>query len=261
MTRSHLTLLVAVVLCGCRATLAPGPPAATEKPHLPDADTWQLLGETEQGREVVARTLGSGPSRLYLIGGIHGDERPGGENIERVIDLLLDSSVIEGLTVRVVRDLNPDGTAHVMRRNMRGIDLNRNWPASNFRPGITRGPSPLSELETQALYPDLLSFHPDVVVVFHAARSGPFGNYDGPARELAEAFARGTAQAEQAAWRVQADMGYPTPGSLGSLVGLDWDVPILTLEFVRGQAADEAWPSLRAGLRALLQAIQAAPQG
>ena len=50
-------------------------------------------------------------------------------------------------------------------------------------------------------------------------------------------------------------------GSLGSLVSSDWDVPIFTLEFVRGQPADEAWPSLRDGMRALLQAIRSEPQG
>ena len=47
-------------------------------------------------------------------------------------------------------------------------------------------------------------------------------------------------------------MGYSTPGSLGSFVGVDQGIPILTIEFEQGQAADSAWAALRLGLEALL---------
>ena len=50
-------------------------------------------------------------------------------------------------------------------------------------------------------------------------------------------------------------MGYPTPGSLGSLVGGDWGLPILTIELERGRDADSAWPEIRAGLLAVLGSV------
>jgi len=35
-------------------------------------------------------------------------------------------------------------------------------------------------------------------------------------------------------WPVRADIGYPTPGSLGSWLGLDRGLPVLTLELPPG---------------------------
>ena len=47
-------------------------------------------------------------------------------------------------------------------------------------------------------------------------------------------------------------MGYPTPGSLGTLVGDEWGIPILTIEFRKGQDSASVRAALDAGLRAVL---------
>jgi protein MpaA len=158
-------------------------------------------------------------------------------------------------TIRILRDLNPDGTADRRRHNARDYDLNRNWPASNFEPGSTGGTAPLSEPETRALDRDLRTFKPDIVVVLHSTSIGPLVNYDGPAGTLADAFAS-AARAVSPEWHVRADMGYPTPGSLGSYLGMDRNLPILTVELQRGQDEAAATAALRQGLAAVIRAAE-----
>lgn len=156
-------------------------------------------------------------------------------------------------TIRILRDLNPDGTAAWRRVNARGHDLNRNWPARNFDPGTTGGPAPLSEPETRALEQDLRAFRPDIVIALHSASIGPLVNYDGPAAELAAIFVA-AAQTVSPEWHVLADMGYPTSGSLGSYLGIDRNLPILTIEFRRGEDEATATAALRKGLAAVIHA-------
>lgn len=197
-----------------------------------------------EGRPLLVAQSGAGPLRVYIVGGIHGDETEGRSALESV-----KAQRIAGATVRILRDLNPDGTAANRRENARAIDLNRNWPASNFQPGSSGGDAPLSEPESRALHQDLQAFGPDVVVVLHSSPTGPMVNFDGPAEALASAFV-GAARPADPNWYVLSDMGYPTPGSLGSWLGVDRRVPILTIEFGRGQdEAVAAW-ALRQGLAA-----------
>jgi protein MpaA len=106
----------------------------------------------------------------------------------------------------------------------------------------------------RAVHDDLVAFRPDVVLVLHSSYRGPFVNFDGPARELAAAFASRAGPP----WRVEDEMGYATPGSLGSWMGDDLGVPILTVELERGVPAAESRAALLAGIQAVLDA---APRG
>ena len=244
---AHLLFSVSLgtTLLGACASSPPVPvPPPTSVPP------WTVIGVSVQGRPIEARTLGEGPYRIYLIGGIHGDEHEGGQWIGELCERL-GPDELQGTTLRIVRDLNPDGTFAGTRGNARKIDLNRNWPASNFKPSPSRGPSPLSEPETRAVFNDLSPFLPNVVVVLHAARRGPFVNWDGPAEPLAKVFSE-AAQSADARWRPVADMGYPTPGSIGSWIGKDSDYPVLTIEFERGGAPERARLALFEGIDALL---------
>src|SRR5690606_794335 len=139
------------------------------------------IGSSREGRELLARTHGHGPARVYWIGGIHGDEPEGGCELDVLLTLLADPAVRAGHTVRVLLDANPDRTAAGTRGNARGVDLNRNLPARSFEPSRRHGPAALSEPETRALWEDLERFAPELVVVQHSAGRGPFVNFDGPA--------------------------------------------------------------------------------
>lgn len=224
-------------------------PTATPTPTpVRIAPQWQPIGESVQKRPVLAAQAGSGPLRIYLIGGIHGDET----EARSVLQGLLDEPDVRW-TLRIVRDLNPDGTAARSRENANGFDLNRNWPARNFNPRSSGGRKPLSEPETRAVEADLRAFRPHLVLVLHSISIGPFVNFDGPAAPFADAFVRG-ARGVNRRWTVRPSMGYPTPGSLGSYLGVDRGIPILTAEFRRGQAEASASAALQKGMQALVDA-------
>jgi predicted deacylase len=223
-------------------------PPATPAPG-PD---WHSIGDSVQGRPLLVAQTGTGPLRIYFIGGIHGDETEGRSSLEWLRD-----EPHPGATLRILRDLNPDGTAAQSRGNANGRDLNRNWPAPNFDPVAAGSPAPLSEPETRALAADLRAFDPHVVVVLHSIASGPLVNYDGPAEALAAAFAN-AARTTDGRWQVQRDLGYDTPGSLGSYLGVERGIPILTVEFRRYQDEASARAALHTGLAALVRAAPAA---
>lgn len=230
-----LCLTLAPLLAGCAS---PGTPRT------------EPIGLSRDQRPIEAATIGHGPRRVYLIGAIHGDEPEGLASLDQIQQTFHDRFAAD-VTLRLVRDMNPDGTAARSRTNKAGIDLNRNWPAANFRTTASRGHASLSEPEAAALHADITRFDPHLIVVLHSIRSGPFVNHDGP--ESAGALARqfvAAAKAIDPRWRVVADMGYPTPGSMGSYFGVDRDFPILTIELKRGDGPETVTAPLIAGLAA-----------
>jgi len=255
--RRIVSLAVAIsMLLSCATTprfaggSAPGS-EETQGARAP-APHWNTLAYSVERRPLYVAQSGTGPIRIYVIGGVHGDETVGRSHL----DALLGSSR-HAATLRVLRDLNPDGTAARRRVNARGLDLNRNWPSTNFDPADTGGAAPLSEPETRALAADLRAFRPNVVLVLHAATNGPFVNYDGPAAEFAASFV-GAAGTSSPGWYVRPDMGYATPGSLGSYLGVDQNIPILTIEFQQGQGEAAAARALEQGLAAVIQSADVA---
>ncbi|MBL9121523.1 MAG: DUF2817 domain-containing protein [Phycisphaerae bacterium] len=213
------------------------------------------MGHSVEGRAIQARVIGPtkpladvGARRCLIIAGIHGDEPEGLSAVDEVASVAR-SHAARWMTA-IIRDLNPDGTAHRTRRNAQGVDLNRNWPASNFRSHRSHGAQPLSEPESMVGNRLIEVVQPELIVVFHSSSSGPFVTFDGPARSLAQVFADAASTANRP-WRVRASMGYPTPGSLGSLLGVDRHLAILTIEFRRGQSEGVA-EAVRRGLNAVL---------
>ncbi|HVX96013.1 MAG TPA: M14 family zinc carboxypeptidase [Polyangia bacterium] len=168
---------------------------------------------------------------LLVVGGIHGDEPSSVEAVVALVARLRAGLLAEPLVV--VPALNPDGVARGAKNSARDVDLNRNFGARNWKaehaPGYFPGTAPLSEPETR-LFAELVDAHAvRGVVAVHA----PFAcvNYDGPARAWAEAVAAACG------WPARGDIGYPTPGSLGSWLGVDRGVPVLTLELPAGPHA------------------------
>ncbi len=213
------------------------------------------IGRSRDGATITVREFGSGAARVLLVGLIHGDEAEGYEQFDQLWEELRAEGVGSVATVRAIPNVNPDGHAARSRSNARGVDLNRNWPASNFSPSPSRGPHALSEPETRAALAELRAFDPHLIVVFHSASSGPFVDPDGPVDEAAEAFVS-AARASDSRWRVHADYTNP-PGSLGTYAGLDLGIPVLTVEFKRGQSAASARIAASLGLRACIDHLAA----
>ena len=202
--------------------------AAVEALGLPE------IGSSTLGRPIFGQRFGDGGAPLLVMGGIHGDE-------PATVDLLIElcgrlsgaAEPLEHPPLWVVPAANPDGLARNRKNSERDVDLNRNFPARSFTtahaPGYFPGPSPLSEPETQAIA-DLIVREPiRGAVAVHA----PFAcvNYDGPAASWAEAVAAACG------WPARGEIGYPTPGSFGSWLGVDRGLPILTLELPPGPLA------------------------
>jgi protein MpaA len=190
-------------------------------------------GRSRAGRPIPVGTFGpqagEGASEtLVVVAGVHGDEPSSVAAAVELIGWLRAHPPARSL--RVMPVMNPDGIAAGTKNNGADVDLNRNFPARNFRlehpPRYFPGPAPASEPETRALI-DLLEAQPiDGVVAVHA----PFAcvNHDGPAAEWAAAIAA------SCGWPAREDIGYPTPGSLGSWLGRDRGLPVVTLELPPG---------------------------
>jgi protein MpaA len=179
--------------------------------------------------------MGDGPDLYVVIGTIHGDE-PVGAPLVRQLAKWLEGhpDLLKGKQVALIPIANPDGLVHGARLNVRGRDINRNWPSDNWIPGARRGPRPLSEPETRALFHLIGSRRPHRIITIHQPLVGV--NWDGPAGRIARKIARvaGLRRLEMRERR----------GSIGTYAGRDRDIPVLTLELPQKAAemrADQLW--------------------
>jgi protein MpaA len=208
---------------------------------------WAEIGRSVEGRPIRAARFGRGPCTL-VVGGVHGDEPAAAFAAWRLAEAVLPAP---GQVV-VVPALNPDGLLRHAKDNARGVDLNRNFPASSFgrdrRAGYDPGPAPASEPETQALCA-LIGEDPVRILALHQPLACV--NYDGPGRPWAQEIAAASGLP------VREDLGYPTPGSLGTWLGVERGLPVVTLELGPGSPQEE-WPRARRALWAAL-GLAAAP--
>lgn len=241
---------------GCVAPYgsADGGRGGSEPPRRPEPTPWGEIGQSVEGRPIRMRTIGDGPRRVLWIGGIHGDETEGKVATEELPDAFADRpGLASAVTLTIVEDINPDGRVAGTRVNAHGVDLNRNYPATNYQPGDSRGPRALSEPEARALHDLILRLDPHLVIVAHswgAKPDGPnwFVNFDGPAEHLAELFSRLSGYPVKPSTEL-----HGTPGSLGSFVGIDRRTPILTLEYARGRDPRTCWMETREAILAVIE--------
>ena len=215
---------------------------------LESGPVWQVAGTSVQGRPIRILTLGHGPRKVLYVGGIHGDETEGTQTTAALPGEFLASGLAETVTLTVLEDANPDGRAAGTRGNVNRVDINRNFPATNFD-GTNRenGETPLNQPESRALYAVIERVRPDLVVAMHSWDGKQFINFDGPARAIAERFSRTSGLPVE-----ESSSFSPTPGSLGSYLGRDRGVPLITIEFFKGSDPEKNWELIR---EALIQAI------
>lgn len=188
------------------------------------------------GRSVLALPLEvwlpTGTCDRLVFAGIHGEEPETTYALSRALRQL--SAPPDHAAV--VLAANPDGIIRGTRCNARGVDLNRNFPASNWTatPVTCRstiedpsdvvlgtGANAGSEPEVQALLALIARLQPAVVVALHA----PLACIDD-----AVGSAVGDWLAARTGMPLVRDVGYPTPGSFGSW-GAEHGVPVVTYEF------------------------------
>ena len=270
LTLCLLTAAVALAPAGCtkldRApATAPEPlvlPPPTPVPRAvlparPIAPTVRTveLGRSVQGRPIVMHIFGDAPRPTLIFAGIHGDEPSSTSIARRLVEYLrAHPDAYEGTSVAVLPAANPDGLKRGSRKNARSVDLNRNFPAKNWRTSrrgsrYHGGRQPASEPETRAIMRAVERLRPGRIISIHSISSGRHcNNYDGPAAGLAEVMA------ELNGYPPKASMGYPTPGSFGSWAGIDRGIATITLELPGNLSGDKCWQQNRA---ALLTAVEA----
>lgn len=170
--------------------------------------------------------------KLLVFAGIHGEEPETTLALSRALRQLSSPPP----QCAVVLAANPDGLVRGTRGNARGVDLNRNFPASNWQAGpvpyrstldeprdvaLSPGDAPASEPEVAALIGLVEELRPDAAVALHA----PLACID-EQRETP----LGAWLAERTGLPRVSGVGYPTPGSFGSW-GDDHGVAVVTYEF------------------------------
>jgi hypothetical protein len=204
-----------------------------------------------QGRPLRLLRLGHGPRKVLWIGGIHGDEPQGIAATASLPAAFRRARLGRHVTLTILEDANPDGRAAHTRANANHVDLNRNFPASNFDGhNPQNGLTPLSQPESRALYDLIERSRPNLVIVCHASRGEQFVNYDGPASALAARFA----QLSTLRVKRSTELGYGTPGSMGSFFGAKLGIPILTIEFNRDSQPPADWAMIRRAALAVIGA-------
>ena len=211
------------------------------------------LGRSVRGRTLVMHVFGDGAATVFIFGGIHGNEPTSASVAGRLIEHLRNHpEALGGRRVAILAEANPDGLAERRRGNARGVDLNRNFPARNWRrasgSGRGHGPTPASEPETRAIVRAVDMLDPDCIVSIHSiARGRHCNNYDGPAGDFA------TVMTGLNGYPARATMGYETPGSFGSWAGIDRGIPTITLELPRDLSGAQCWRENRAALLAVIR--------
>ncbi len=174
----------------------------------------------------------TGSCDLLIFAAIHGEEPETTWALSRALRQLSGPPQ----HAAVVLAANPDGLLRGTRANANGVDLNRNFPSSNWAPDpvysratigdardveLSPGAAAGSEPETQALMQLIAELKPHAVIALHA----PLACIDDDnLSELGQRLANRTDMP------LVRDVGYPTPGSFGSW-GKENGVPVITYEF------------------------------
>ena len=234
---TRLALFAPSLACGC----------ASEPWSRERAREREVFGYSVEGRPIDGLVFGEGRQTLLFLGVTHGDEPAGAALLEGFAAYVATNPrIYRTRRIVIVPVVNPDGLERGTRRNARDIDINRNFPSRNWTGAAANrsGSRPASEPETKTVLRLVRQFAPVRILSVHSPLR--MVNYDGPARQVAEAVAA------NCGYPVADSVGYPTPGSLGSYAGIDWGIPTITLELDRDVGAAEAWRDFKDALLAFV---------
>lgn len=198
----------------------------------------ELKINSQQGNEILLlkRCPKNYEKTVLVIGVFHGDEPDG----EYLINRYLQERNETKNRLLFIPCLNPDGKDAKTRKNANNVDLNRNFPTKNWEKleendDYYGGEKPASEVETQFLVYVIDKYKPDLIITLHE----PYRvvNFDGPAKEVAEKIS------EITGYKVEENIGYPTPGSFGTYCGIERNIKTITLELPENEDKELLWNS------------------
>ena len=190
-----------------------------------------VYGTSVEGVPLHVYLPSSGSADLLILAAIHGDE----SETTVVVSEAMRCLPADDLRAAVIFSGNPDGLLRGTRGNARGVDLNRNFPTSNWSPdavhyksrandardiALSPGPNPASEPEIIALLQLIDRLQPRSVISMHSALA---------CVDDAGASQLGKKLSERCALPFLTEIGYPTPGSMGTWAG-ERGLNLVTLE-------------------------------
>jgi len=190
-----------------------------------------VYGASAEGIPLTVYLPESGSAEIVVLAAIHGDEAETTVVVSEALRCLPRGA----LRAAVILCGNPDGMLRGTRANSRGVDLNRNFPTANWSAdpvcyksrandardiALSPGVAPGSEPETAALLSLIERLQPRGVVSLHSALACVD---DSGASHL------GRQLSERCALPFLTEIGYPTPGSMGTWAG-EQGLNLVTLE-------------------------------
>ncbi|HEX8762898.1 MAG TPA: M14 family zinc carboxypeptidase, partial [Candidatus Saccharimonadales bacterium] len=158
------------------------------------------IGKSVRGQPITAYKFGTGENPIIYMGAMHGDEL----NSKTIMtewfnELNANPNRLPARSLVVIPAVSPDGVAARSRLNARGIDLNRNFPAADWKTMVTSpesptptpagGPSPLSEPESAAVAAYIRQVKPRMVFSFHSSAAVVEANEAGDSVGVASIYA------------------------------------------------------------------------
>jgi murein peptide amidase A len=219
-----------------------------------------IFSEIEKGASLeghpipVFKTEIKAPKYLYLMAGVHGDEVEGVYVLKELFNWLKNEHSLKDMPIVVIPILNVDGYRAQTRVNAHLVDLNRNlptkdWTATMTQPKYNPGPKALSEPENQFLVKLLDKYKPGMIISFHTWK--PILNHNGNCQDIAEYLQKYNS------YEMSSDIGYPTPGSLGTFGVEKYESPVLTFECpelkTHRESLKDIWNENQKGLMSLFQ--------
>ncbi len=172
----------------------------------------------------------SGPKILF-IGGVHGNEPEGVVLANGLLERFSQSFPYK-IQLTLIPAFNIDGILKAKRKNGADVDLNRNLPTSDWTATFTEekyfpGTEAASEPENKALVQFIQKEAPRFILSFHSYKDPMLLDNNSLCRKECEILSRGTGYA------IKDDIGYPTPGALGTYGAVERSIPTLTYELLR----------------------------
>jgi predicted deacylase len=214
-----------------------------------DHPTWARTARQTPIELVSSHPLEQLERPVLFIGGVHGDEPLGVRLAVDFLPWLRAQKATEISSWIMIPCINPDGFKAGTRVNGNGVDLNRNYPASNWShearaPRYSPGPHAGSELEIQALVRLITQVHPQLIVHFHSWKPCIVATGE-PAKASAQLLA------QCSGYELVKTIGYDTPGSLSQFGWYDQKIPVICIEESDDATPESTWPRFQPGLSAL----------
>jgi len=210
------------------------------------------IGQSVNGRGIYAYKFGGGGSKVIFVGGTHGSEPSSVYTLTSWIDQLEANydSIPANKTVIVVPDINPDGLTALRRTNARDVDLNRNFPADNWKKDVIMpggelnkgggGTAPLSEPESSAIAAYVLGQSPKLILTYHAIGSLVVANESGNSRSLATTYGQHTGYWALGNSEIGGVFSHDTTGAFEDWLHDKYGIPALLIE-LSSYGGNEFW--------------------